>query len=262
MPNRGPITKRTAVGDKYGQWLVLRKAIPFRRGGKHRHDFWICRCLRCKRVKTVDGAAMRFGGTRSCKKCATATQRRRTSKKNIIGKKFGGWTVAAEIPRADRPDKRYGNKAWLCRCKCGKEKALSIFELNSNTCGCRRCAFIVSAPKRRLRPYESLYNATKKSVEYRVFKKRTQVEFTLTYEDFLRIIKSGRCHYCHLPLVWARHDMNNNGSRYYLDRKDNDLGYTRNNSVPCCTRCNYAKSNKYTHGEWWAMNLVFRVQRP
>jgi hypothetical protein len=56
-------------------------------------------------------------------------------------------------------------------------------------------------------------------------------------------------------MEWAKHKEN---SRYQLDRKDNDLGYTPENVVACCTRCNYAKRDHFTYDELYAMTECFR----
>jgi hypothetical protein len=45
---------------------------------------------------------------------------------------------------------------------------------------------------------------------------------------------------------------------YQLDRKDNALGYSVDNCVVCCHRCNDAKSNGYDYEEWYGMTAYFR----
>ena len=37
---------------------------------------------------------------------------------------------------------------------------------------------------------------------------------------------------------------------YNLDRKDSIKGYTKENCVVCCKRCNRAKSNLFSYEEW------------
>ena len=51
-------------------------------------------------------------------------------KQDLTGKVFGYWTVLKLIHK---------NNKWLCRCKCGKEKVVSIYYLiagTSKSCGC------------------------------------------------------------------------------------------------------------------------------
>ncbi len=65
---------------------------------------------------------------------------------------------------------------------------------------------------------------------YKFGAKRRGFEFSLTVEQFSLII-SQNCSYC--------------GSKESIgiDRVDNNVGYSIENSVPCCTMCNMMKKN-------------------
>lgn len=65
----------------------------------------------------------------------------------------------------------------------------------------------------------------------------------LTFEEFVAI-RQNPCKYCLQPLPICG---------YRVDRIDNSLGYTVANSVPCCGKCNKAKSNL---SEWEFLDLV------
>lgn len=54
-------------------------------------------------------------------------------------------------------------------------------------------------------------------------------EFSLTEKEFESLIEQ-RCAYC-------------GGDGFGIDRMDNDIGYTKENSVSCCSPCNQMKSN-------------------
>lgn len=54
------------------------------------------------------------------------------------------------------------------------------------------------------------------------------LQFTLTSEEFKSIIL-GDCHYC------------GTNQSIGVDRKDNKIGYTIENSLPCCKVCNFMK---------------------
>lgn len=66
------------------------------------------------------------------------------------------------------------------------------------------------------------------------------IEFSLSTEDFSKLV-FGDCYYCNKEPI---NDIGNklkttiyNG----IDRVDNSLGYTKDNSVTCCTICNFMK---------------------
>jgi hypothetical protein len=65
---------------------------------------------------------------------------------------------------------------------------------------------------------------------YLLGNKIRNVEFTLTLEDFIKIVDNP-CHYCGKIVEGMG-----------VDRKDNKNGYTLENSLPCCWMCNQMKS--------------------
>jgi hypothetical protein len=83
----------------------------------------------------------------------------------------------------------------------------------------------------------------------------------IAYEDYLRFVDQP-CHYCNALLDWQPHALRTkNGAVYYIDRKDNALGYTRSNSVACCSRCNRAKGEDFTYEEWVVIGKLIRQWR-
>lgn len=71
-------------------------------------------------------------------------------------------------------------------------------------------------------------------LKYTNYRKRIEAkgkELTITFEQFTFLL-SQACHYCNAP---ARS----------IDRLNSEIGYTPDNSVPCCTQCNLMK-NIYT----------------
>ena len=67
---------------------------------------------------------------------------------------------------------------------------------------------------------------------YRASKKN--LEFTLTKEDFAKFTND-KCYYCNKKTT----EKHTNG----IDRKNNDIGYTLENCVSCCSQCNYIKGS-------------------
>jgi hypothetical protein len=158
----------------------------------------------------------------------------------LEGKTFGDWKVLHYTKPGK--DRKY---LWLCRCVCGTEREVSSTNLKhggSLGCGCTKVG-------NRIRPFESLYN---------IFLKESRHPVALTYSQFVDFTKINECHYCEAPVEWAEFHTTKNGSKYNLDRKDNTQGYTKENCVVCCTRCNYAKHGHFTYEQMLQIGLLIR----
>lgn len=81
---------------------------------------------------------------------------------------------------------------------------------------------------------------------------------SLTYDDILWAVGHEACHYCHATLVWHEYSGKRHRPCTNLDRKDNALGYTRDNIVPCCWRCNRGKGAAFLFEEWYGMTAFLR----
>jgi hypothetical protein len=77
------------------------------------------------------------------------------------------------------------------------------------------------------------------------FKKLTRKLSTLTFEQWSFLVIGATCHYCEGELPTFGHG---------LDRIDNSAGYELGNVVPCCTRCNMTRGDRYTYEEF--KNLI------
>lgn len=89
------------------------------------------------------------------------------------------------------------------------------------------------------KPYESLYNTLKN--DWR------KIENTLTYGEFVEFTKITNCNYCKIDINWNPYSKSR---AYYLDRKDNNKGYFKENCVVCCTECNKIKGNRFNYNEF------------
>ncbi len=197
----------------------------------------------------------------------------------MAGQKFGNLTV---IGRSDKKDSRGGNQFYLCKCECGKEKSFSASRLNtgvSTACGCKIGKNTTNRP-RKPPGYASLMAWYR---DYAHGAKSRSRDFLLTVEEF-SILVYDHCHYCGaLPMPYNgyitrkskkrktdgkytasdacidRAWINVNG----IDRKDNSVGYTVENCVPCCPTCNKAKHNSsYEEFILYLDNLVnFRTKK-
>lgn len=214
------------TGKTFGRWKVLKKSSAKASQG----SFWSCKCS-CGTERDVLSYSLRKGISKSCG-CTHG---------NSISK---ARAVAELIEPVERYTK-WGLQYWLVKCHaCGV-----IWEsIPSEICSakypgiCRKCSWSGGAPK-RLRPFECAYKVLISSAD------RKGINNSISYDDFITIISDPFCHYCKASLTW---DVSSDKSRskYLLDRKNNNEGYDLENVVPCCTRCNYMKGNKFTHEEF------------
>jgi len=169
-------------------------------------------------------------------------------KYEMIGKKFSKWLVLKRASPIEAKDKK--RSQWHCICECGVEKVCDGYHLRTGqtkSCGC--FSREQAREKRRLHPGESGRNQL-----YLKYKESARVKnqvFNLD-KDFFTKITQKNCHYCNIePHRFYR---NNGGrskeAREYssyryngIDRKDNLKGYSEDNVVSCCMRCNYMKKD-------------------
>lgn len=142
-------------------------------------------------------------------------------------------------------------KTFVFECsECKTDIKIQSHSLKIHSGKCRRCV-------QKGKPYEHILN----ELTYRC-KNNTNHYINLSYEEFLDLIKTKRCHYCNKKLEFNPHtrDENNNytSRAYQLDRKDNNKGYTKENCVPCCWDCNRIKSNIYTYEEFLIISKALK----
>lgn len=121
----------------------------------------------------------------------------------------------------------------------------------TKSCGCLRH----SPSHNRKGPFVSLYNLLKKNAESR------KVFLGISYEDFLEYTKIQECHYCKDIVHWSEWYIKKSTQATNLDRKNSELGYTKDNVVVCCVRCNRAKLNHFSYGEWVEIGNFIRQMR-
>src|ERR1700756_1221997 len=112
------------AGEKHGKLTVLSLI------NTHKGSLWNCRCD-CGQETQAFGHNLRTGNTTSCGcvKAAPKPERR----VDLTGLRFGQLTALSRIPNPN------GLSAWLCRCDCGRHKAVRIDHLQNGatiSCGC------------------------------------------------------------------------------------------------------------------------------
>lgn len=114
------------TGNKYGRLTVIERAE-----NQNKKPMWLCKCD-CGNTKIVRADSLKNGSTLSCG-CLLKESTSQRFLKDIIGKKFGRWTI---IKRAKSVN---GISKYLCKCQCGTEKEIFANQLLSNqtkSCGC------------------------------------------------------------------------------------------------------------------------------
>jgi hypothetical protein len=109
--------------------------------------------------------------------------------------------------------------------------------------------------KEHITKYRNDYNKSDKAkysqLKNRALKKHDK-DFNISYEQYLNIVKENKCTYCKgtLPV---------NG--YGLDRIDNGRGYSLNNVVPCCGRCNIIRGENLSHIQMILISPMLEIFR-
>ena len=145
-----------------------------------------------------------------------------------------------------------GNRImWSCLCDCGTtvfrrsdSLATAVKGTRVASCGCYKKEIITGMNnKRALRPFEALYNIFSDRAS------RRGVDF-FTYSEFVYFTETKECHYCGETLRWKQIGARGIFQGYNIDRKDNKIGYVKDNCIPCCGRCNLSRADRFTYEEW------------
>lgn len=153
--------------------------------------------------------------------------------KDISGKRVGKLIVVKCIGR-----KGY-HALWQCKCDCGNTTNISAEHLNgkrpTQSCGCGKA----KPPINYTANGESNFNRLHK-IYQKMAKEKGRV-WELTREEVYRLFSSN-CYYCGIAPYKVKQETKNNPFLYNgIDRVDNSKGYTSDNVVSCCERCNLAK---------------------
>lgn len=114
--------RRDLTGMKFGKWTV----ISFAGRSKAGSQMWKCRC-ECGRESDVSYAAISYGNSTQCAKCARC--------KDLAGQSFGKLYVV------ERSRKRVTEWLWNCQCECGAEvevRGVLLRQGKKTDCGCSR----------------------------------------------------------------------------------------------------------------------------
>jgi hypothetical protein len=223
--------KLDLVGQKFEMWTVISRA----ENNSYGKVFWNCKC-ECGTERILSSGSLRKGKPKSCGCLNKIVSMNKVE--DLTGQKFGRWTVIS-IQRIVKNN--HSRVFWLCRCDCGNEKVVAARTLKSNqslSCGClkKEKLFISNS----LEDGESAFN--KLLYSYKRGAKDRGLCFELSVEDFKKLTK-GDCFYCGSYPNTEKESFSIKKNYLYngIDRLNNNLGYTKENSVSCCGRCNIMK---------------------
>jgi hypothetical protein len=211
-------------GKKINQLTVIQIV------GKNKYgNLILCKCD-CGNETILNVATLTEGRTSSCG-CSKIKAGRRKMK-NICGMRFGKLIV---MSINEEPRKRNGTY-WNCLCDCGNWSvriAHSLISGHVTSCGCN--AYSHRFKKKADTPLNTIFYGYKRSAKQRGY------PFNLTKDEFRIIIKQN-CYYCGIEPQQASPSTCKEIYLYNgIDRKDSSFGYEKENVVPCCGTCNYAK---------------------
>lgn len=143
---------------------------------------------------------------------------------------------------------KYRSTVYVFLCDCGKEMNVLKGSILKHSGKCASCC-------QKKRPYEYILNELSR-------RRNKKYPVDLTYGEFLEIIKNKKCFYCNKDLIYNEYSRDGNGEKvsraHQLDRKNNNIGYTKDNLVVCCWDCNRIKSNIYTYEEFLLLSPVLK----
>ena len=221
----------------YFKVLSLNEEVTKNKGD----SFFDCVCV-CGQSKVVRGTELVSGNTKSCG-CyflKLSAERSRERKIDFTGKRFTKLVVIKDTGKK-HPIPRYGS-IWECVCDCGNTKEVAHRYLvfgKIKSCGCLKPSLTLNSENKGARKIYSAY------------KKRSKLDFgtfDLSLEYFYSLIKKP-CFYCGaLPNERKLRCRSKSDSIIFayngIDRVDNSLGYTPENTVPCCAVCNMMKMDR------------------
>lgn len=232
-------------GKVFGNWRVT---------GRFDRKHLNCICLICGIIRNIRGESLSQGW------CQCECQLLQDAEKSI-GSRFNKLTIIEVFYGIY---KKCGNRIYYkCQCDCGVETFALPSRLKSGhvkSCGCLNTYSSAQSARPRLRPFEHHFN----NLITGAIRRNRKYEVTITYEDYVEFTKIDKCHYCDDVIFWHKHKSGKNDqpgkSSHYIDRKDNDIGYTKSNCVVCCAKCNRSKLER-PYDEWILIGKAIKEYR-
>ena len=264
------------TGQRFGRLTVLYRTYDIVSANGRKRSNWHCMCD-CGNECDIAGDCLTRGKTQSCG-CLKKEKMFNEKFVDRTGQKFGRLTVLYENKNDPRKEK-FGNTVWHCLCECGNECDVSSSHLVTykvQSCGCLQKEKASNVSTKDIRKYDangniieklcpcchqwlpldkfqkhkpskdgyasvcktcSSYMVTSRYSSYRANAKTHNRIFEITLEEFDYITKQP-CYYCgEFNGVFQGVPFSG------VDRIDSNKGYTKDNVVPCCGKCNRMKGD-------------------
>lgn len=219
-------SKMSKVKDLIGRIFGNLEIIKFFGYSAKGHAIWTCKCNRedCNKEINVRADTLKYRKNKDCG-CS--------ARKNYIGQIYNYLEILA-----DGEDYKRGKRTFVCLChNCGNIKQMGMDGIISGaviSCGC------YNRQRMSLPEGESGFNRL--LFTYKTGAKFRNLPFELE-EQYFRKLSKQNCYYCGIAPFKECKNRKHHGVYIYngIDRKDNKIGYTIKNSVPCCETCNKGK---------------------
>lgn len=195
--------RKTIDNGQFGSWTILEK---IRRGPKH--YCWKCQCS-CGAIKIVYSLKSSFERCQHCKQ--------NTKTEIVIGAEFNQWVVIGKTRVNNR-------KRWQCRCRCGREGAVSSHALiTKSSTRCRTCAHQEMQLNGKM-SYQRYFNILKSA---RIRGIPFSDSLTREYLECLFDRQNSICAISGMPIKFANSSktVKKGGDTASLDRIDSDKPY-------------------------------------
>jgi hypothetical protein len=204
-------TKQLSIGEKTGDWTVTEIIITQHINSNNRFCIKTRYKFQCKCGNSrIDSSSfLTCGFKKHCLDCSIKWER---IKEDLRGRKISNWNVIG-ISRNDKS----GRLEWRCICECGFEKNIRDNRLHQNKMiSCKQChSYKDITPKIY---FKILKVAQTRNIEFKISPK----EMWEIYEE-----QNFQCYFTKIPIS-IRYEYGSMGTAS-LDRKNSNLGYTKEN---------------------------------
>lgn len=160
-------------------------------------------------------------------------------RKELAGNLIGN-LIVLNYSHTEKAGKNNARAIWNVKCLCGNIFKCSSYRLNGKVKNCTVCAYTANGMK--LRKNDVLVCLRRFYRRYKGTARRRGIPFTLEWAEFCKLVKNN-CYYCNeAPTNTVKSEYRDLKTFYNgLDRVDNEMGYSSDNVVTCCTTCNNMK---------------------